>query len=245
MIVPWTTPGGTSSLGFTKDVKQINFLEEGSSILKADQRIVLTERPVAFSGVPEMFAHMNEVNAGKNFRWGGDWSAAHAVSIQFVAAKLPPTKNDPQLRLGPPQVEPEGGLYQVHNRSNSILTYPDGSCGLHLYGDQNAVFYCHPTFASFQTKEYYIRLTVRRVGRGNAGMNLNYEVADSQGKTAVQRIAGSGLVLSKDTGWQTHTWHVTDACFSKMWGYDFNFRPENSAPFVIGKVEVSTVPFEK
>jgi hypothetical protein len=40
-----------------------------------------------------------------------------------------------------------------------------------------------------------------------------------------------------DTGWQTHTWHVTDASFSKMWGYDFSFRPEQSVPFVIGQVE--------
>ena len=38
--------------------------------------------------------------------------------------------------------------------------------------------------------------------------------------------------------------HVTDACFSKMWGYDFVIRPEQSIPFVLGKVEVSTEPFK-
>jgi hypothetical protein len=29
-----------------------------------------------------------------------------------------------------------------------------------------------------------------------------------------------------------------------MRGYDFSFRPEQSVPFVIGKVEVSTAPFK-
>ena len=29
-----------------------------------------------------------------------------------------------------------------------------------------------------------------------------------------------------------------------MWGYDFTLRPEQSVPFVIGKVEVSTEPFK-
>jgi hypothetical protein len=47
-----------------------------------------------------------------------------------------------------------------------------------------------------------------------------------------------------NTDWQTYTWHVTDACFAKMWGYDFRIRPEQSVPFVIGKVEVSTIAFK-
>jgi hypothetical protein len=47
-----------------------------------------------------------------------------------------------------------------------------------------------------------------------------------------------------NTDWQTYTWHVTDACFATMWGYDFSIRPEQSVPFVIGKVEVSTIAFK-
>ncbi len=104
-------------------------------------------------------------------------------------------------------------------------------------------FYVHPFFASFQTKEYYIRVRVRRVAPGNVGMNLVYEVADSQGRSPYKN-RGQWFGVSEDTGWQTYTWHVTDACFSRMWGYDFGFRPEQSVPFVIGKVEVSTIPFK-
>ena len=35
-----------------------------------------------------------------------------------------------------------------------------------------------------------------------------------------------------------------DASFSRMWGHDFSIRPEQSIPFVIGKVEGSKVPFK-
>ena len=86
-------------------------------------------------------------------------------------------------------------------------------------------------------------MTIRRAVPGNAGMNLNYEVADSKGLNAY-RNRGEWFSLTNDSGWQTHTWHVTDACFSEMWRSDFCFRPENASPLVIGKVEVSTEPFK-
>jgi hypothetical protein len=73
-------------------------------------------------------------------------------------------------------------------------------------------------------------------------MNLIYEVADSKGQTPYKNT-GNWFGVTKDNGWQTFTWHVTDASFSKMWGFDFALRPEQSIPFVIGKVEVSTVPY--
>jgi len=111
-----------------------------------------------------------------------------------------------------------------------------------MQSNESAAFYVHPSFSSILTNDYYIRLTVRRVEKGNVGMNLFYEVADSKGRAAY-RNKGEWFSLSEETAWQTHTWHVTDASFAKMWGYDFSFRPEQSGPFVIGKVEVSKVLF--
>ena len=75
-------------------------------------------------------------------------------------------------------------------------------------------------------------------------MNFGYEVADTKGQNGPMRHSGGWFSLPADAGWQTHTWHVTDACFAKMWGYDIAFRPEKSVPFVIGKVEVSTEAFK-
>ena len=104
-------------------------------------------------------------------------------------------------------------------------------------------FYTHPSFASVQTKDYYVRATVRRIAAGNLGMNLRYEVADSQGRSPYANV-GQWFGVNKESNWQTHTWRCTNACFSKMWGYDFVISPERSVPFAIGQIEVSTTPFE-
>ena len=104
-------------------------------------------------------------------------------------------------------------------------------------------FYTHPSFASFQTKDYYVRATVRRIAAGNVGMNLRYEVANSQGRSPYANV-GQWFGVTKESNWQTHTWRCTNACFSKMWGYDFVISPERSVPFAIGQIEVSTTPFE-
>ena len=104
-------------------------------------------------------------------------------------------------------------------------------------------FYTHPSFASFQTKDYYVRATVRRIAAGNVGMNLRYEVANSQGRSPYTNV-GQWFGVTKESNWQTHTWRCTNACFSKMWGYDFVISPERSVPFAIGQIEVSTTPFE-
>lgn len=88
-----------------------------------------------------------------------------------------------------------------------------------------------------------MRATVRRVAGGNVGMNLRYEVADSQGRSPYANV-GQWFGVSKESSWQTHTWHCKNACFSKMWGYDIVIAPEQSVPFAIGKIEVSTTPFE-
>ena len=89
-----------------------------------------------------------------------------------------------------------------------------------------------------------MRITVRRITPGNVGMNLHYEVADSQAGASYRNV-GTWFSVSKDEGWQTFTWHVKDACFAKMWGYDISLAPEQSQPFVLGNVEVSTEAFIK
>jgi hypothetical protein len=136
------------------------------------------------------------------------------------------------------------GVMQTGHQSMPAYQFPDGSAGIELRGNPATSFYVHPSFASFKTTDYYIRLTLRRTGPGNVGMNFSYEVADSKGQGGPMRHSGGWFSLRPDTSWQTHTWHVTDACFSKMWGYDFSFNPEQSVGFVIGKVEVSTQPFD-
>ena len=85
-------------------------------------------------------------------------------------------------------------------------------------------------------------MSVRRVAAGNAGLNLLYEVADSQGRSPYVN-AEKWFGVTPDTDWQTYTWQLNNACFAKMWGYDLVLRPEQSIPFAIGKIKVSTEPF--
>ncbi len=225
VMAAWMPAGETFKLlAFSRDVQVIDSLSGIASALKTGDALSLTDTPVFVTSPPKDLIELAKSNAAKNFPWGGDYSAASALSVQLGA------------------VEPTGGIYQLSHKSTPAYSFPDGSTGIQIQGNQYATFYVHPSFANFQTNDYYVRITVRRMGPGNAGMNLNYEVADSKGHAAYKN-KGEWYSLSEDPGWQTHTWHIPDACFSKMWGYDFNFHPEKASPFVIGKVEVSKVPF--
>jgi hypothetical protein len=227
ILVAWM-PAGTTDGGitFTGDVEVQDAATGSSSALKAGQALKLIDSPIFVVGLPADLVKEARANAGKSFPWGGDFSSAKTVSCE----------------LGNP--EGNKGIFQTHRDATPTVKFSDGSTGVLVQGDigHPISFYVHPTFASFRTQEYHIRAHVRRVSKGNVGMNLIYEVADSQGHAAYKN-RGQWFGTSEDMGWQTYTWHVTDACFSKMWGFDFNIRPEQSVPFVIGKVEVSTVPF--
>jgi polysaccharide biosynthesis protein PslG len=228
VLVAWMPAGQTDrSVSFRSDVEVVDPLRGAQTSLPAGQALPLTDSPVFVVGVPADLVKEARGNATRNFPWGGDYSAAKAV------------------RCAPGEAGGNQGIFQVGRDATPTIKFADGSTGILVQGDigHPVAFYVHPSFANFQTSEYYIRVTVRRVAPGNAGMNLLYEVADSQGRTPYKNRE-QWYGVANEAGWQTHTWHVTDACFSKMWANDFTIRPEQSVPFVIGKVEVSTVPFK-
>jgi hypothetical protein len=226
VLVAWMPAGHTDkTAAFTNDVEAVDAVSGATAVLKAGTTMNLTDSPVFITGLPAELVRQARANVEKNFPWGGDFTSATVVTGQ------------------PGDPDASHGVFQTARAATPTIKFSDGSTGILLRGDQGVNFYVHPTFAKFDTKEYHIRVHVRRVAPGNVGMNLNYEVADSQGRTPYKN-RGQWFSASKENGWQAHTWHVTDACFSKMWGFDFGFRPEQSVPFVIGKVEVSTVPFK-
>ena len=225
VLALWMPAGMTdNSISFTGDVQVIDAMTNTTAPLKAGQPLALTDKPVFIKGLPAHLVAQAAANAAQNFPWGGDYSKATTVFLE----------------LGPQPysqgVVRQGGLGVPH-------TFDDNSTGIEVQGNigSSANFYTHPSFAGIKTREYYIRMSFRRIGPGNVGMNFNYEVADSQGKGPL-RHSGGWYSVDADPGWQTHVWHVTDACFAKMWGFDFCVNPEQSVPFVIGKVEVSTQP---
>ncbi len=232
VLVGWMPQGcrddeAQRSYRFSGDIEVFDALSTTSAKLPAGQSLVVGETPVFVLGVPAKLVQGAQANASQPFPWGGNYANAKAVSFR--------AGHDDQIR----------GVFPRGRANYPTVTFADGSSGLVLPGDigHPILFYTHPSFASFQTDEYYVRVAVRRLGNGNVGMNLRYEVADSQGRSPYANV-GKWFGANNDSKWQTYTWHVTKACFSKMWGHDLVIAPEQSVPFVLGQVEVSTVPFE-
>ncbi len=225
VLAAWKTAGDPGQqLVFDTAVQTTSITGDAPQMLPAGQQLSLGTEPVFVTGLPPSFVAQAVANKDKNFPWGGDFSQAKAVSVQ-LGGRNPCT-----------------GIVQTGERTSPTVTFPDGTQGILMSANQGASFYVHPSFASISIKEYFVRITVRRVTPGNVGMNLLYERADTQGGVPVKN-AGTWFGLSNEEGWQTFVWHIKDACFAKMWGYDFSFRPEQSQPFAIGRVEVSTMPF--
>lgn len=231
VLVAWMPAGlkqdvTQRTLDFGADVDVANSLTGATSKLAASKPLELTEVPTLISGIPNEVVQQARENAAKNFPWGGDFSRAKTASFE---AGQPDKLN---------------GVVPRNRSRYPTVTFADGSSGLVLPGDigHPISFYAHPSFASLQTDEYFVRATVRRLGSGNVGMNLRYEVADSQGGSAYANV-GQWFGVGKEGNWQTYTWRCSKACFAKMWGHDIVIAPEQSVPFVLGKIEISTQPF--
>ncbi|MEI9895399.1 MAG: endo-1,4-beta-xylanase [Chthoniobacter sp.] len=225
VLVAWKAAGDPDQqLTFRANVHVRSLAEFAPKPLAAGDPLTLGDEPIFVANLPADLTGEAASNRERAFPWGGDFSRVRTVSVAPGAAV------------------PNAGIYQAGPLANPKVTFPDGTSGMLVSANQSTRFHIHPSFASILTREYNIRITVRRVTPGNVGMNLHYEVADSQGGASYRNV-GTWFALKSDEGWQTYTWHVKDACFAKMWGYDIAFVPEQSQPFVIGKVEVSTEPF--
>ena len=226
VLVAWKGAGDEAQEVAVASNAQIKSLSNPNvKALETGQLLTLKDEPVFVTDLPAELLAQAESNRDRMFPWGGDYSGDRKVAVE------------------PDGPLPNRGAFQAGPQTNPKVKFPDGSSGMLVAANQATRFYVHPSFASLQTREYYVRVTVRRITPGNVGMNFHYEVADSQGG-APYRNTGTWFGLSDDEGWQTYTWHVKDACFAKMWGYDFAFVPEKSEPFVLGQVEISTDPLK-
>ena len=225
VLVIWKDAGAADQeIVFTSPVDVTAPLDDASK--RRTTAVKVSVDPFFIHSLPADLMATAKSNAAKPWPWGGDFASAKSVSAQ----------------PGTPGFA--GGVSQCGSRTQPRVTFPDGSTGILQSANEGVRFCVHPTFASIHQQEYYVRITVRRVTPGNVGMNLHYEVADTQGKSPV-RNAGTWFGLNDSNDWQTFTWHVKDACFAKMWGYDIAFVPEQSQAFAIGKVEVRTEAFAK
>jgi hypothetical protein len=227
VLAAWAPKGTMADITLPTDCVVMSAVIGAKMNGKAGDSLSLTDSPVFITGLPAEWVTEAKSNSKRDFPWGGNFSNADAVSATLGGS----TAND--------------GLVQLDAAATPHCTFADGSTGVILRGDlgQSAAFYAHPSFASFTTHDYYVRVSVRRLAPGNVGMNLQYEAAD-RGSGGPYKNQGTWYSVPPGDGWHTHVWHVTDACLAKVWGYDISLRPEQSVPFVIGKVEVSKSPLK-
>ena len=224
VLVAWMPAGESDAPVKLSSKVEVLDLAGVKTPIAAGQALPLGEVPIFVIGLPAEFVRRAQANAGKKFPWGGDFSAAKTVTLDYTRP-----------------LDPAQGLFPTGPLA--IQTFPDGSRGIRVEHNAATNYFVHPTFAGLATGEYYVRMTVRRTVPGNVGMNCVYEVDDSQGRAAYKN-RGEWFGLSPDEGWQTHVWHLTGASFSTMWGFDVGLRPEQSVTFAIGKVEISTDPLK-
>jgi hypothetical protein len=225
VLVAWKAAGRKEeSIPFDGEVKATSLADASHVTLRVGRSLMLRDEPVFVSDLPAALVTQAVANKAKNFPWGGDFSKSKTVSTQLGGETS------------------DGGMFQTGSGAAPKVTFADGTSGILVSANQGTQFYVHPSFASIHTRHYFVRITVRRITPGNVGMNLFYEIADTQGRTPYKNT-GRWFSLGNEEGWQRTTWEIKDACLAKMWGYDISFRPEQSQPFVIGKVEVSTDPF--
>jgi hypothetical protein len=222
-LVAWAPAGETATLspsepGFVVD------LTDKKTLTPAGQTLTLADSPIFLIPAPGDLVRTAKANAGRPFPWGGDYSAAKTVTIDFTKPG-----------------DPIHGLFPTD--APTLKTFPDGTQGILVEGNRATNYFVHPSFAGLAASDYYVRVTVRRTTPGNVGMNCVYELADSQGRSPYKNV-GDWFGLAPGEGWQSHTWHLTGASFSALWGFDVGLRPEQSVTFAIGKVEVSTEPLQ-
>ncbi len=228
VFVAWMPKVATfESVSFDEDAEILDALSGQTKRLPAKTAVKLTDAPLIASGPLKAVVEKAKLNASLPFPWCGEFRTTKTVSLE------------------PGSDKPSQGIFLSGRGDRPAVKFADGWTGVLLEGDieHPISFFVHPSFAKFDTHEYWIRVTVRRVGSGNVGMNLLYEIADSQERSPYVNT-GTWFGTSDANGWQTYTWHIKDASFAKMWGNDFTIRPEQSIPFVLGKVEVSVEPLK-
>jgi len=222
VLSAWARPGQATRLVLASAVQAIDPRTGASGTTRAP---TLTEAPlllVAPAGSAQAMQWLSEaaMSWGKAFPWDVDHSSAARVQL---TAGAPP---DGVAMVRPPALRMAGNAAE-YDLSGSI-----GGC-----------FAVDPTFLSYAYATGPIRITAQVRGHGgDPGFELLYEsgapisATDSNNLTA----SASGWFGIEGSGVQEKTWHVPDARFIGLYGYNFCFYahgPEH-AQFSIRQVTV-------
>jgi len=139
----------------TKFKSAVDFIDLAGSKtpLKAGQPISLSESPVFVVGLP------------------ADVVKQAAPTKPFPGAETIRRRRACDWTTRWP-ADPIQGLFPT--APPALHTFADGSQGILVERNAPTNYYVHPSFATLDTSEYYVRITVRRTVPGGIGMNCIY-----------------------------------------------------------------------
>jgi polysaccharide biosynthesis protein PslG len=230
-LVAWMPRALEGTLAFDVEVEVTDPLTGVSMKLPAKTNYVLGDSPVLVSGVPAPIVELATANAARPFPWG---SAAESANLATLAPGA------------------ERGAVLDQAASTTITKLADGSQGFRINpGSANKLYLSvSPSFANYDTHDVYVRVRARpdtSTANAVAKLNLWYQPAsgpaDAQVAYPYQSASESDWEIRANGAWQTFVWHVTDAMFVHTFGYGLYLQLEGPFPLLIGKVELSKVPF--
>lgn len=234
VMIAWMPQGKTASIALGGAVRLVDPATHARRALAADARLTLGAVPALIEDVPAALVQKAVDNRSKPYAWGRP-----AIDARHAAVTLGPD-ND------------ERGLTQPEREATEPVRLDDGSTGVRVnVGRGNALrVFVRPSFADYTTRVMYVRVTARTTaplphGR-TAGMNLWYQpISGAIEAPPPYPYANTGRwwTVPDDQRWHRHTWQLSDATFVQSFGFGLYLQFDDSAPFVVGKVELSKVPF--
>jgi len=195
VLVTWARPGKPDLLAFTREMKIVNPL---TGIIVDARSYELTSSPAFVLGPPEMLVAAAKNNRTKPLSWGGDFTNAKEVSIEFGETTI------------------ERGLHtRAGNQlADAVVAYGGSARAGNVPG--GSVFSVDPTFLCYDKTPLEITAIVRRnEANDNAGFKLVYESPTGF------KTAGTWYTVPDNKQWHTVTWRIDDPQFVNYWGYNF------------------------
>lgn len=203
ILCTWSRPGKPRVVEFGAEVKIANPI---TGNVFAARSIELTTSPLLVLDVPESLLAKAKANKDKPFDWGGDYSNAKSVSIEFGETTI------------------EKGLHTLAGAdvAAAVVAYGGSARAGNVPGGN--MFTVDPNFLSYTTVPLEITAVVRRNPAGdNAGFKLVYEST-----TGFKTAAPGWYTVPDNKKWHTITWKIDDPQFVNYWGFNFNLESDGN-----------------
>ena len=203
ILCTWARPGKPQVVEFGQEKRIVNPLTGNVVTARSYE---LSNTPILVLDVPEPLLAQARTNKQKPFSWGGDFTGAESVSIEFGEKTV------------------EKGLHTLAGAdvAAAVVAYGGSARAGDVPGGD--MFTIDPNFLSYTKSPIEITAVVRRnPSNDNAGFKLVYESTNGF-KTASR----GWYTIPDNKQWHTVTWTIDDPQFVNYWGYNFNLESDGN-----------------